>query len=115
MINGQLLDVENITGLLTIKSGFQIVDGAIYKQGKHIFGNINLKGNLTAGEQVRNAIILPFSLPVSYVNGGFSTNRDQWAIPNGFCYIFIGQNGGINLNSNIDATFTRFHIDVITT
>ena len=107
--------IEDITSKITLASNWSIDSGKIYKQGKHIFGTIQVKtpSSLPASTNSQNVIQLPYTLASVYIMGGFTAAGDKWSMTNGFAYIYIGTNGSFTLTNSSAATFFRVQIDVM--
>lgn len=108
-------DIVDITSKITLASNWSIDSGKIYKQGKHIFGTIQIKtpSSLPASTNSQNVLRIPYTLANSYIMGGFTTSGDKWAITNGFAYVYISSNGYATIVNSSTATFFRLQIDVM--
>lgn len=108
-------DIVDITNKLTFATGWSISDGALYKQGKHIFGTIQIKPptTLSAGSNNQNVVMIPYTLQKVYIFGGFSTAGDRWGPSNGVVYIYLSSNGSITLSPSSQASYIRCQIDVV--
>jgi hypothetical protein len=109
------LDIIDITNKITYASGWSIDGGKLYKQGKHIFGTIQIKtpSSLPASTNNREVIQLPYTLATTYMMGGFTAQGDKWSVTNGWAYIYIGSNGSFTLTNSSAATYFRVQIDVM--
>jgi hypothetical protein len=105
--------IQDITNQITWKSGYTLKDGKLWKQGKRIFGTMNISGSFSPNIQVTSVFTIPYSFPNSFVFGGFTTSIDQWAIPNGAAYVYMSQWGQLNVNSNANATFLRIQFEFV--
>lgn len=114
----QSLDYEepiiDITKQITWKSGFELKDGILWKQGKRIFGTLNIGGTWTTGTQVIDVFTIPYSFPTNFIFGCTATTRDQWGYPDGMAYCYMSQWGHFNVNTNINAKFIRVQFEFIT-
>jgi len=114
----QSLDYEepiiDITKQITWKSGFELKDGKLWKQGKRIFGTLNISGTMSTGSQVIDIFTIPYSFPANFVFGCTATTRDQWGYPDGMAYCYMSQYGHFNANANINAKFLRVQFEFVT-
>ena len=113
--NQNNLDIIDITNKITYASGWSIDTGKVFKQGKHIFGTIQIKtpSSLPASTNSQNVIVLPYTLSGAYIMGGFTASGDKWSMTNGLAYIYIGSNGSFTLTNSSTATYFRVQIDVM--
>lgn len=116
--NYQSLDYEepiiDITKEITWKSGFELKDGKLWKQGKRIFGTLNIGGTMSTGSQVIDLFTIPYSFPTNFIFGCTATTRDQWGYPDGMAYCYMSQWGHFNANANINAKFLRVQFEFVT-
>ena len=109
------ISIDNITSNISANTGYTIVTGmsAVYKQGKHIFGNIIVKKDdnpYTANVEETIAVIS--NKPSAHVTTfcGFSTS--EWNIKNIGYVFFSSSTGDIKvINSTAGNTTVNIHID----
>ena len=112
------LSIDNITSNITANTGYTIVTGmsAVYKQGKHIFGNIIVKKDEnTYTANVEETIAVISNKPSAHVTTfcGFSTS--EWNIKNIGYVFFSSSTGDIKvINSTAGNTTVNIHIDYCT-
>ena len=85
--------ITDITSsFLTYKTGYSYVSGAVYKQGKHIFGNLVIQASSalpSTNDTVNVADVAVDYRPSVAINGFCGMSTGQW-FTNSYGYVYIG-------------------------
>lgn len=100
---------------ITMASGYTFVSGKVYKQGKHIFGNIVLSGTLQGGNNSDTlGTIKSDYRTADAVNGFCGISNGQW-FTNNIGYVYIGVNGGLQVATPpTGMNYAKIHLDYVT-
>ena len=92
LINATAIEVLTSSDIFTPNTNYTVInDGAIYKQGKHIFGNLIVSksdGNFNTVETTIGQIKTGYRPVKLYIGNGTTCNTSQWGVNGiGYCYI----------------------------
>ena len=92
LIKATAIEVLTSSDIFTPNTNYTVInDGAIYKQGKHIFGNLIVSksdGNFTTAETTIGQIKTGYRPVKLYIGNGTTYNTSQWGVNGiGYCYI----------------------------
>lgn len=111
-----LTTITDITsGFITMASGYTFTSGKVYKQGKHIFGNIVINGTLQGGNNVDTVgkINNPYRTAVA-VNGFCGISNGAW-FTNNIGYIYVSAGGDLQVaTTTTGMSYAKIHIDYVT-
>ena len=115
-VNGAITSPTDITsGFITMASGYTFTSGKVYKQGKHIFGNIVINGTLQGGNNVDTVgkINNPYRTAVA-VNGFCGISNGAW-FTNNIGYIYVSAGGDLQVATTpTGMSYAKIHIDYVT-
>ena len=96
-------------------SGYTFVSGKVYKQGKHIFGNIVLSGTLQGGNNTDTlGTIKSDYRTADPINGFCGISNGQW-FTNNIGYVYIASSGGLQVATTpTGMNYAKIHIDYVT-
>ena len=115
-VNGAITSPKDITSdYITMASGYTFTSGKVYKQGKHIFGNIVLSGTLQGGNNTDTlGTIKSDYRTADPINGFCGISNGQW-FTNNIGYVYIASSGGLQVATTpTGMNYAKIHLDYIT-
>lgn len=106
------VSINDITDeFITLNSGFSLVDSKVYKQGKHIFGNIIIyypSGYVQDG--LENAGTLKYR-PTMAVNNGCFVSASEWSV-DGYGYLYMDTSLSVKVSVS-GMTYAKINVDYV--
>jgi hypothetical protein len=115
-VNGAITSPKDITSdYITMASGYTFISGKVYKQGKHIFGNIVLSGTLQGGNNTDTlGTIKSDYRTADPINGFCGISNGQW-FTNNIGYVYIASSGGLQVATTPSGmNYAKIHLDYVT-
>lgn len=115
-VDGAITSPKDITSdYITMASGYTFTSGKVYKQGKHIFGNIVLSGTLQGGNNTDTlGTIKSDYRTADPINGFCGISNGQW-FTNNIGYVYIASSGGLQVATTpTGMNYAKIHLDYIT-
>lgn len=115
-VDGAITSPKDITSdYITMASGYTFTSGKVYKQGKHIFGNIVLSGTLQGGNNTDTlGTIKSDYRTADPINGFCGISNGQW-FTNNIGYVYIASSGGLQVATTpTGMNYAKIHLDYVT-
>lgn len=100
--------------LITMESGFKILDSSVCKQKNHYFGYITIKksGVFASSQELVGKLKVT---PKNRVNlyGVSGVGNDIWNIPSNFAYLYIGTNKEILIRGKNTDSYIKTYLDFL--
>ena len=115
-VNGAITLPKDITSdYITMALGYTFTSGKVYKQGKHIFGNIVLSGTLQGGNNTDTlGTIKSDYRTADPINGFCGISNGQW-FTNNIGYVYIASSGGLQVATTpTGMNYAKIHLDYVT-
>lgn len=115
-VNGAITSPTDITSdFITMAAGYTFTSGKVYKQGKHIFGNIVVNGSIQGGNDANTVGTIKSDYRTTDpVNGFCGISNGQW-FTNNIGYVYMALNGALQVATTPNGmTYAKIHIDYVT-
>ena len=121
MVNNIYEDMESVTDVLsqvTPATNYQLVSNAssLYKQGKHVFGNLLFQKSSALSSSQEQVCALPYN-PAKNINTACFISEGEWGVDNvAYCYINTSGNAFVAKKATITNSmyYVRISVDYVT-
>ena len=112
----EIIRLANVSDFITVKSGFTILDGSVYKDRNRYFGNVTIKktsGYFSSTQDTVGSFTKTFP---KFINTGCFLSSSQWATyAVGYCYLDTGTIGLADYNNSNKYNIAKITFDTIVT
>lgn len=109
-----IVKVES-SDIITLNSGFSILENSVFKQGKHYFGYLTIGKSSKFTTDQEEVGRLNHSSNFAYNIYGISGTsvNDRWAIPTNFAYVYIHSDGKMLIRGKSTDEYIKMYLDIV--